>query len=183
MTPKKAKKKTKKKAKKTAKKSASRKSSGLRLFIADDEVLFRDVLKDRLSLERGVEIVGEAGDGGEAVRLVVKLKPPEISLECLPMRRITPYPPRPGFGIAAPSVWIVTCLSVTRSNSWSEMAGFHVASPLRPCRLDLQIYPRISSFRKRKSNSQALFADQVLHGAKQTCAVWLIRQVRVEATP
>jgi DNA-binding NarL/FixJ family response regulator len=48
--------------------------AALRLVIADDHTMLREGL--RRSLEaRGIRVVGEAGDGAEAVRLALELKP------------------------------------------------------------------------------------------------------------
>lgn len=74
------KKKRKTKAKK-AKKTAPAKKAKLRLLMADDEILFRDVIKDRLSFEKDIEIVGEAGDGREAVRMARALKPDVVLMD------------------------------------------------------------------------------------------------------
>lgn len=77
--------------KRAAKKAEKKKKSGagrivLRLLIADDEVLFRDVLKDRLSAEKNIQIVGEAGDGREAVKMARALKPDIVLMDIgLPM--------------------------------------------------------------------------------------------------
>jgi two-component system response regulator DegU len=77
-----AKKKAKKKSKK---KTASRPAKGtagkLTVFIADDEVLFRDVLKDRLAIEKDFLIVGETGDGAEAVKMVKRLRPNVVLMD------------------------------------------------------------------------------------------------------
>ena len=44
------------------------------VVIADDQTLFREGIKDLLENEKGLEVVGEASDGVEALRLVKKLK-------------------------------------------------------------------------------------------------------------
>lgn len=78
---------SKKAVRKVSKKAVPKKAASttsrvpLRLLMADDETLFRDVLKDRLSAERGVRIVGEAGDGREAVRMAKALKPDVVLMD------------------------------------------------------------------------------------------------------
>ena len=52
-----------------------------RLLIVDDEPLARQRLRDLLSDEPDVELVGEAGDGREAVAMIRKLKPDVVVLD------------------------------------------------------------------------------------------------------
>jgi DNA-binding NarL/FixJ family response regulator len=47
----------------------------IRIIIADDHAMFRQGLKVLLSGQSGFEVIGEAGDGDEAFRLVGKHKP------------------------------------------------------------------------------------------------------------
>jgi len=47
----------------------------IKIVIADDHVLVREGTRELLDREPDLEVVGEAGDGEEAVRLVTKLKP------------------------------------------------------------------------------------------------------------
>ncbi len=51
------------------------------VLIADDQTLFREGIKDLLDGEKTLQVVGEAGDGVEALRLVKKLKPNVILLD------------------------------------------------------------------------------------------------------
>ena len=49
--------------------------SKIRVIIADDHVLFREGTRNLIEQEPDMEVVGEAGDGEEAVSLVTQLKP------------------------------------------------------------------------------------------------------------
>jgi DNA-binding NarL/FixJ family response regulator len=51
------------------------------VVIADDQTLFREGIKDLLEDEKNVQVIGEAADGREALRLVKKLKPNVILLD------------------------------------------------------------------------------------------------------
>jgi two-component system response regulator DegU len=51
------------------------------VIIADDQTLFREGIKDLLEGEKGIEVIAEAADGQEALRLVKKLKPNVILLD------------------------------------------------------------------------------------------------------
>ncbi len=51
------------------------------VLIADDQTLFREGIKDLLEDEKGIDVVGEAANGPEAVRLAKKLKPNVILMD------------------------------------------------------------------------------------------------------
>ena len=61
-----------------AAKSAQKK---VKVLIADDQTLFREGIKDLLDNERSIEVIGEAADGQEVVRLAKKLKPDVILMD------------------------------------------------------------------------------------------------------
>jgi DNA-binding NarL/FixJ family response regulator len=52
-----------------------------RIVIADDHTLVRAGLKILLSTLPGVDVIGEANDGGEAIRLVGELKPDVVLMD------------------------------------------------------------------------------------------------------
>ena len=53
----------------------------IRLLIADDQRIFRSMISRTLAAIPGIEIVGEAGDGDEALRMAVELQPDIILMD------------------------------------------------------------------------------------------------------
>ena len=52
-----------------------------RIFIADDHAMLREGMRELLEKEKDFELVGEAADGEEAVRLAGKLKPDIVIMD------------------------------------------------------------------------------------------------------
>lgn len=57
------------------------KKKKVKVLIADDQTLFREGIKDVLTGEKWIEVVGEAADGIEAVALAKKLKPDVVLMD------------------------------------------------------------------------------------------------------
>jgi DNA-binding NarL/FixJ family response regulator len=53
----------------------------IRVLLADDHTMFRQGLKEMLAIGNGIEVVGEAENGEEAVTLARKLKPDVVVLD------------------------------------------------------------------------------------------------------
>lgn len=53
----------------------------IRVLLVDDQALFREGLRTLLSLQEGIEIVGEAGNGEEALAAAAELRPDVILMD------------------------------------------------------------------------------------------------------
>jgi DNA-binding NarL/FixJ family response regulator len=56
-------------------------SDSIRLVIADDQQLFREAIKTLLSVQTEFEVVGEAGNGNEAIKLVEEHHPEIVLMD------------------------------------------------------------------------------------------------------
>jgi NarL family two-component system response regulator LiaR len=56
-------------------------SDRIRVLIADDHAVLREGLRSFLELQDGIEIVGDAADGAEAVALAEKLRPAVVLMD------------------------------------------------------------------------------------------------------
>ena len=59
----------------------NRKTQQIRIVIADDHPIFRDGLRRLLETESDLKVIGEASDGGEAVKMAAQLKPDILLLD------------------------------------------------------------------------------------------------------
>ncbi|GAA4571653.1 response regulator [Planotetraspora kaengkrachanensis] len=59
----------------------SRPGTAIKLLIADDHPVVRDGLSSMFAREPGFEVIGQASDGGEAVRLAETLRPDVILMD------------------------------------------------------------------------------------------------------
>jgi NarL family two-component system response regulator LiaR len=66
---------------KTPSKSARKQAAKTRIVLADDHPLLRKALRDLLEKETAFQIVGEAGDGEEAVSLAANLMPDVVIMD------------------------------------------------------------------------------------------------------
>ncbi len=60
---------------------AAPKKKTIKVLLADDQTLFREGIKDVLTGEKWIQVVGEASDGEQAVALTKKLKPDVVLMD------------------------------------------------------------------------------------------------------
>ena len=53
----------------------------IRILIADDHQMFCDALRNLIDFEPGLQVVGQATNGHEAVRMTTELKPDLVLLD------------------------------------------------------------------------------------------------------
>ncbi|MCK5550478.1 MAG: response regulator transcription factor [Hyphomicrobiaceae bacterium] len=58
-------------------------SPAIRVLIVDDQALFREGLRTLLSVQTDIDVVGEAGDGIEAIQACARLKPDVVLMDML----------------------------------------------------------------------------------------------------
>ena len=59
----------------------------IKVLIADDHAVVREGTRQILEQEPDIEVVGEAGDGEEAIKLAGNIKPDVAIMELKPPRR------------------------------------------------------------------------------------------------
>jgi DNA-binding NarL/FixJ family response regulator len=55
--------------------------TSVRVLLVDDQALFREALATLLAVHEGVEVVGEAGNGDEALRMAAELAPDVVLMD------------------------------------------------------------------------------------------------------
>src|SRR4051794_8573150 len=112
----------------------------LRTVLVDDEQLARDELGYLLGRVEGVEVIGEAGNGVEALRAIEQLQPDLVFLD-------VQMPGLTGFEVArrimdqGPSVHIifVTAYDQHAIEAFEVNAVDYLLKPVDPARLDLAL--------------------------------------------
>ena len=106
----------------------------MRVLIVDDEPLARRFLAELLAEIPGVEIVGEAANGFEAVQATERLKP-ELLLLDIQMPKLSGFEVLELLGEAAPAVVFVTAYDEYALRAFEVHAVDYLLKPVDPARL------------------------------------------------
>lgn len=85
------------------------------VVICDDQAAFRQLVAVVLGLESGIEVVGEGGDGREAIALAAKLQPNVLLLD-IAMPEMDGFEALPHVREASPKTQIVMLTGLTAAS-------------------------------------------------------------------
>ena len=106
----------------------------MRILIVDDEPLARTFLAEQLGGMAGIEVVGEAGNGFEAVKLAESLTPDLLLLD-VQMPRLSGLEVLELLGERAPAVIFVTAHDEFAVRAFEVHAVDYLLKPVEPARL------------------------------------------------
>ena len=106
----------------------------MRVLIVDDEPLARGLLAEQLAEQGGVEVVGEAANGFEAVRRCEELAPDLVFLD-IQMPKLSGFEVLELLGDSAPAVVFVTAYDEYALKAFEVHAVDYLLKPVEPERL------------------------------------------------
>jgi two-component system LytT family response regulator len=110
----------------------------MRALIVDDEALARAFLAEQLAATAGVEVVGQAVNGFEAVKLVDELQPDVVLLD-IQMPKLSGFEVLELLGERAPAVIFVTAFDEFALKAFQVHAVDYLLKPVAPERLTAAI--------------------------------------------
>jgi len=106
----------------------------LRILIVDDESLARAFLAEQLSAIAGAELIGEAANGFEAVKLAEALSPDLLLLD-VQMPKLSGFEVLELLGARAPAVVFITAHDEFALRAFEVHAVDYLLKPVEPARL------------------------------------------------
>lgn len=106
----------------------------MRILVVDDETLARDYLAEQIAGIPGMELVGQAANGFEAVKLAEELTP-EVMLLDVQMPKLSGFEVLELLGARAPAVIFVTAFDEFALRAFEVHAVDYLLKPVEPARL------------------------------------------------
>jgi two-component system, LytTR family, response regulator len=106
----------------------------MRILVVDDEALARAFLAEQLAHIEGMQLVGEAANGFEAVKLAEELSP-ELMLLDVQMPKLSGFEVLELLGARAPAVIFVTAFDEFALRAFEVHAVDYLLKPVEPLRL------------------------------------------------
>ena len=106
----------------------------MRVLVVDDEALARAFLLEQLAEREEIEVVGEAANGFEAVKLVEELAPDLVFLD-IQMPKLSGFEVLELLGEPAPAVVFVTAYDEYALRAFEVHAVDYILKPVEPARL------------------------------------------------
>jgi two-component system LytT family response regulator len=106
----------------------------VRVLIVDDETLARAILSEHLAKVSGVEVVGQAANGFEAVKLAEELTPDLMFLD-IQMPKLSGFEVLELLGDRAPAVVFTTAFDEFALRAFEVHAVDYLLKPVEPARL------------------------------------------------
>lgn len=106
----------------------------MRILIVDDEMLARSILSEHLNALSGLELVGQAANGFEAVKLAEELNPDLIFLD-IQMPKLSGFEVLELLGEKAPAVIFTTAFDEYALKAFEVHAVDYLLKPVEPPRL------------------------------------------------
>ena len=110
----------------------------MRVLVVDDEALARAFLVEQLAGRDEIEVVGQAANGFEAVKLVEELAPDLVFLD-IQMPKLSGFEVLELLGERAPAVVFVTAYDEYALKAFEVHAVDYILKPVEPERLDAAI--------------------------------------------
>lgn len=106
----------------------------MRILIVDDEMLARSILSEHLNAIGGLEIVGQAANGFEAVKLAEEVSPDLVFLD-IQMPKLSGFEVLELLGDKAPAVIFTTAFDEYALKAFEVHAVDYLLKPVEPPRL------------------------------------------------
>ncbi|HEX2493094.1 MAG TPA: response regulator [Steroidobacter sp.] len=147
----------------------------MRVLIVDDETLARAILAEHLAKIPGVEVVGQAANGFEAVKIVEELNPDLVFLD-IQMPKLSGFEVLELLGDRAPAIVFTTAYDEFALRAFEVHAVDYLLKPVEPARLADAVHRAAERVRSKAPRPSAQDLSAAARPPGRTLDRILIRQ-------